>query len=211
MNTLKTLIFLLISVLPLTAKADFCFRSFENDTAVAKAIFVGKVVQIESDQFWNNGRLCDIFTFEIIQSFKGINQWVGYISLIGPIHGCCNEHFVQDSTFLVFAYGDCDNTSLLWTNDCSNTGLLSKEKENYEKLGKSIYHRKDPDLAKFLNTDHLKINVLQNKIKHLNLNIHSTKATILSLQYFLVALLLVISVMGIILFRLIRKKNIGNL
>ncbi len=154
--------------LPSFAKADICFRTFEEDTTIAQAIFVGKVVKIEESQFWHNGPKT-IFTFEITESFKGLWKGLSYVSIIGPIHGCCNEHFVMDSTFLVFAYGDGQKSTLLWTNDCSNTGLLSEQKVLYQKLGIGIKHKSDPDLLKLLNDPGATQDSLLQIIEDLNL------------------------------------------
>mgnify|MGYP000569029389 CR=1 FL=1 len=137
---------LLLICLPVLVKAEICFKSFEEDTTIAQAIFVGKVVKIQRGQFWHKGTYKyqgepkDVFTFKVVKSFKGLRPIVQYLSVIGPINGCCNEHFIKDSTFLVFAYGECAETELLWTNDCSNTGLLSDQMDLYRKLGTGVKH-----------------------------------------------------------------------
>lgn len=160
----------IILVLPNISRADFCFKSFEEDTTVAKAIFVGKVVKMEKGQFWHRGLPTTIFTFEVLESFKGLKQRVSHLSLIGPINGCCNEHFELDSIFLVFAYGECDDSRILWTNDCSNTGLLSQEIDNYKKLGTPIEHEKYDDEFIHYNREQYQIDSLNKRIESLELS-----------------------------------------
>ena len=147
--TLKILILAICFLFSHLSKSDTCFKSFETDTAQAQAIFVGKVVKMENGLYWYRGDHTTVFTFEVIESFKGLRQDVGYISLVGPINGCCNEHFEKDSVFLVFGYNECKDTKFLWTNDCSNTGLLSKQKINYHRLGIPLKHTVTPEDSEY--------------------------------------------------------------
>jgi hypothetical protein len=180
MTTNKYIKFIILTVvltLPILCKADFCFKSFEEDTTVSKAIFVGKVVKIENGKYWYRGLPKTIFTFEVIESFKGLRKRVSYLSLIGPINGCCNEHFAIDSTFLVFAYGDCDDARILWTNDCSNTGLLSQEIDHYKKLGTPIKHEKYDDEYIHYNREQSQIDSLNKRIESLELSFEASLAS----------------------------------
>ena len=198
---------LLIIFLPILSRADMCFRSFEEDTTVAKAIFVGKVVKIERGQYWHQGFPKVIFTFEVIESFKGLRQRTGYISLIGPIDGCCNVHFEKDSTFLVFAYGDCENSRILWTNDCSTTGLLSIEKANYHKLGNSIKHSANSEDLEYMNVYDTKTDSLLRGIGKLNGRIESIQEEKRSLKKYLIALGVFACLLGVLGIIKTKKNN----
>lgn len=120
------------------ASADICFKTFEQDTTEADIIFIGRVIEIDEDAFWHRGDPLEIFTFEIQESFKGISKYREVISILGPAYGCCNVSFMQDSTYLVFAYADGLNSRTYWTNDCSLSGLLSETHEYYQKLGEPL-------------------------------------------------------------------------
>jgi hypothetical protein len=203
--TITKYIILLSLCLPSLAKADICFKTFEEDTIVAAAIFVGKVVKIEESQFWHRGPKT-IFTFEIKESFKGLWRGLDYISIIGPIHGCCNEHFINDSTFLVFAYGDGESSTLLWTNDCSNTGLLSKQMDIYQKLGNGVKHVANTEFLEYINKPEIKRDSLLHTIDSLNSQINdfqkeSTRFVVFSI------LLTIIPVILLILIINMRKKK----
>jgi hypothetical protein len=133
------ILFVFILQLTLNLKADMCFSSFERDTARCEAIFVGKVVDVVYNKFFHFGQGKTIFTFEVNESYKGLSLYDRYISVIGPIGGCCNHSFIKDSVYLVFAYGN----GILYTNDCSSSGLLSKRSGHLGHLGKSIIHREN--------------------------------------------------------------------
>ncbi len=94
------------------SKADICIKTFEQDSATAKAIFVGKVVKIDGGYWHQEGYYKLIFTFQILESFRGVNPRAGYVSAIGPIGGCCNIHYERDSTYLVFAYSDSHSSTI---------------------------------------------------------------------------------------------------
>ncbi len=195
----RLLILVLFTCLPILARADFCFTPFEMDTAEANEIFVGKVVKIERGAFWYGRRPKTIFTFEVMELFKGDGPRGGYKSIIGPIHGCCNEHFKMDSTFLVFAYGDCENSSLLWTNDCSNTGLLSEEQEIYHKLGDAIKYNPIKEDVDYMNSNAHEIDSLQMNIEKLNLHIAAIQEDKSNLNNYLIALGGVVGALSILL------------
>ena len=106
--------------------ADVCFTTFEQDTAKADVIFIGKLIHINPDAIWIRGVPTDIYTFQIAKSFKGISEYRDVISIVSPMEGCCSPRFTKDSTYVVFAYAFGENSSAYWTNDCSMTSLLSK-------------------------------------------------------------------------------------
>ncbi|WP_224996938.1 hypothetical protein [Cesiribacter sp. SM1] len=132
------LILLLITIPRLCVLAETCFTTFKGDSARADIIFVGKLYKISEDEFWHRGNAQTVFNFEVHESFKGLKTYQKYVSIIGPGYNCCNVHFIQDSVYLVFAYGDGKNSSTYYTSDCSLTGLLSESNEYYERLGESI-------------------------------------------------------------------------
>ncbi len=202
----------LILLFPNLVKGDFCWKTFEQDTTVANAIFVGRVIKIENNNFWYNDSK-SIITFEIKESFKGLSKGISYISLVGPIHGCCNIHYVLDSTFLVFAYGDCNNSIILWTNDCSNTGLLSQRMELYEKLGKSIEHKPDPKLISEINDDKLRADSLIAKIYTLKIEIEAIQkeSKLFKIVFLIISIALVfVSTLGIIRVKWKKRKTNAN-
>lgn len=200
--------------LPILCKADFCFKSFEEDTAASKAIFVGKVVKIEIGKYWFRGLPKTIFTFEITESFKGLQKRVSYISLIGPINGCCNERFEIDSTFLVFAYGDCKDARILWTNDCSNTGLLSQQIENYKKLRDPIKHERFDDEFIYYNKEQSKIDSLLHRIESLELLFEassSSKSNLITQRNIFAILLALLFLIMAVLIQRNKKRKASNI
>lgn len=120
------------------AQAEFCFKSFEQDTAEAKAIFIGEIVEINKNALLYRQEQKHILTFKVITNFKGLANYDIYVSIISPIDGCCNNHFTVGSNYLVFAYGNEDQ--FLWTNDCSNTGPVKTKKEFITKLYTNFPH-----------------------------------------------------------------------
>jgi len=72
--------------------------------------------------------------------------------------------FKKDSVFLVFAYTDGENSRTFWTNDCSNSGLLSENHENYKKPGIPVTHKSSSEWADdFMKQNSLK--KIQSKIQ----------------------------------------------
>lgn len=120
------------------AIAETCFTTFEKDSAEADAIFVGKLIDINYGAYWLGDRPVSIYTFEIVESFKGISKYQNITSIMSPVYGCCSPHFKLDSTFLVFAFSFSDNSRIYWTHDCTLTGLLTETKEFYNRLCESI-------------------------------------------------------------------------
>lgn len=120
-------------------KADVCFPSFENDTSQAEVIFVGKVLSINKDSYWTRGtNPLKTYTFQVSESFKGLDDSQQLITVFGTIRGCCDVNFITDSTYLVFAYEI--GTNVFWTNDCSVSGLLSETQQFYSLLGDPTIH-----------------------------------------------------------------------
>lgn len=208
----KFLFIILFICTPILSKADFCFKPFEKDTAIAKAIFVGKVVKIEKGQFWQYASPKTIFTFNVIESFKGLEKWVGYISLIGPIGGCCNEHFVLDSTFLVFAYGDgnSDYSRVLWTNDCSSTGIMGNDivQKHYKQLGSPLKHTPFPDEKLYKSPNELRIDTLLTNLSQFKNRINTIEKDKNNLNTYLYILGIVILALCILTIKLrVRNKK----
>lgn len=133
------MLFVFIAQITLGLKADTCFSNFERDTIRCEAIFVGKVVDVVNNKFFHFGEHKKIFTFELYESYKGMNPYASYVSVIGPIGGCCNHSFIKDSVYLVFAYGN----DILYTNDYSSSGLLSNRLGYQRRLGNSIIHKEN--------------------------------------------------------------------
>ncbi len=206
-NFYRVIILMIILTLPFTSKAEICFKSFEEDTTVSKAIFVGKVIKIEEGKYWYRGRPKTIFTFEVLESFKGLQKGIGHLSLIGAINGCCNENFIVDSTFLVFAYSDCENSSILWTNDCSNTGLLSKQIVNYQKLGNAIQHVRTNDE---FNSEQSQIDSLYKRIENLEISLKKSQASNGNLNVQRIVLSIAIGVLFIITAAMAAKRKKRN-
>lgn len=167
----KSIVLFLSLCFPFICMADYCFKTFEDDKETAKAIFVGKVVKIEQEQFWYYGLPKSVFTIEVKESFKGLRKGVGYLSLIGPVNGCCNINFQLDSTFLVFAYSDSEDSKMFWTNDCSNTGLLSEQKDLIQKLGVPLTHEISQRQRDYFNYEDLKLDSLENSISELDIQL----------------------------------------
>lgn len=120
-------------------KADVCFPSFEKDTSQAEVIFVGKVLSINQDSYWTRGTSpIKTYTFQVSESFKGLDDSEELITVFGAIRGCCDVNFISDSTYLVFAYEN--GTNVFWTNDCSVSGLLSETQQPYTLLGNPTIH-----------------------------------------------------------------------
>lgn len=134
----SSFVFLIIVLTSFIARADLCLTTFEQDSSQADIIFVGKVINIDEGAFWHRGDPLEIFTFEIKESFKGLYKSREIVSILGPAYGCCNVHFKTDSTYLVFAYADGENSRTYWTNDCSLSGLLAETQEYYQKLGEPL-------------------------------------------------------------------------
>jgi hypothetical protein len=139
---LRFLFFLLLLIIIPTSKANTCIcqYSFAEATTNAKAIFIGKVIGIDKDRYWLQGKPKSVFTFQVFESFKGLNKHVGIISVIAPIGDCEIGNFRKDSIYLMVAYSDCNDCEILWTNDCANSGLLSKKRDLIKKLGTSTKH-----------------------------------------------------------------------
>lgn len=154
------------------AKADICFQSFENDTINSKVIFVGEVVDITYN-YWYRSEPKRIYTFKLSESFKGLRQGTGYVSVIGPVNGCCIDRFAIDSTYIVFAYSDYEDSDFLWTNDCSNSGLLSESGEIYSLLNNSIRH--NPTSFDFSTGKDAEIELLSHEITRLQSEVEQAR------------------------------------
>lgn len=138
----QLLVFILVLIFK-SALADVCVPKFESDTAYSKAIFVGKVVGIERAAYWSQGHPLTVYTFEITESFKGVNPFANYLSVISPVYGCCSPYFHRDSVYLVFANAYDPIGYMLFCNDCSMTGLLSTLRAEYQRLGPSQKHKQN--------------------------------------------------------------------
>jgi len=204
----KIIVLFLVIVIPKISKADICIKTFEQDSATAKAIFVGKVVKIDGG-YWHLGHEKLIFTFQVLESFRGINSRTGYVSAIGPIGGCCNVHYKRDSTYLVFAYSNSDsrNTELLWTNDCTNTELLSKSKVIYNRLGIPKKHKAKTKLLKYINEDEIRTDSMLNEINKLKSDRDLIKKKKSKTENYLIGLVAIIGLFSITLFRMTKKLN----
>lgn len=133
----QTLIILLTFTISHFVLADTCYTTFEKDSADADIIFVGKLIEANYGVYWEGGSPTSIYTFEILESFKGLSKWRTVTSIMSPVNGCCSPHFKMDSTFLVFAFAFGDGRTAYWTNDCTLTGLLNEPEtqEYYARLG----------------------------------------------------------------------------
>jgi hypothetical protein len=202
-NVIRFLFFLLLTIITQTSKANTCIcqYSFEEDTTNAKAIFIGKVIGIDKNRFWLNGNPKSIFTFQVSESYKGFSNYHGFVSVIAPIGGCEEGYFRKDSIYLVFAYSDCKQTELLWTNNCSNSGLLTESLEHIKKLGTSLKH-----------TNTFNINVKENaflleslttELATLQQDLQTSKKNNKQLTYFLLAL-------GVIILTLLIYLGLGR-
>lgn len=138
---IATLLFLYLLTGVTHSRADTCFTTFEQDSAKADIIFVGKVIGIDEDVYWTDGTATNTYTFEIIESFKGLYVTRSIISVLSPWNGCCRPRFKMDSTFLVFAYGMGEYNPIFYTNDCSLTGPISGRQQLYKRLDKGIKPR----------------------------------------------------------------------
>ena len=136
----RTLYTLSIFFISHFALADVCLTTFEKDTINAEVIFVGKVIEVKYGAYWVNGYPTSIYTFEVLESFKGLSKWRNVTSIMSPVNGCCSPHFKMDSTFLVLGFSDGEYPNIYLTIDCSLTGLLSKpETQEYiSRLGTSL-------------------------------------------------------------------------
>ena len=129
--------------------ADVCFTTFEQDTAKADVIFIGKLIQVNPDAIWIRGVPTDIYTFQIAKSFKGISKYRDIISIVSPVEGCCSPRFTKDSTFIVFAYSFGENSSAYWTNDCSMTSLLSEVPGIRNRFDEAVIPKDNSELKHF--------------------------------------------------------------
>ena len=144
-------LFTLFTVLLISrlAIADVCFTTFEQDTAKADVIFIGKLIQINPEAIWIRGAPTDIYTFQIAKSFKGISEYRDVISIVSPVEGCCSPRFTKDSTFIVFAYSFGENSSAYWTNDCSMTSLLSEVTGIRNRFDEAVIPKDNSELKHF--------------------------------------------------------------
>ena len=167
---MKRAIFLLATLsLSHCALADICFTTFEEDSTNADVIFVGKVIDVNYGAFWFGGGETSIYTFEIIESFKGISEYRTVTSLLSPVYGCCSPHFKLGSTFLVFAFSFGEDSLAYWTNDCTLTDLLSESREYYERLGEPLKpNPKSSDKDRFIERRNWQVE--QEQIKNDSLN-----------------------------------------
>ena len=210
--TFKIYLILTFTILsPIVLKADFCFKSFEKDTAEAQAIFVGKLIQVSPNTYWYNNKCKSIFTFELTESFKGINSYVELVSILSPLHGCCNERFIKDSTYLVFAYSNCENSNIYWSNDCSNTGLLSQEISNYNQLKNKTLHKLSGRKKEFVNKSSLNIDSLKLKSSQLSIKLQRVDEinSELTRQIFILSAFVILFIL-LLIFTQIRKKRNAN-
>jgi hypothetical protein len=196
-----TIILFFLFLISVPVKADLCFRSFEKDTSLANIIFVGKLYKISEDPFWHRGDPLTVFNFEIYESFKGLYKSRKFISIIGPAYGCCNVKFKADSTYLVFAYEDGKNSRTYWTNDCSNTQLLSESEENYKRLGVPLIHPPHSWSELYVKQllaeeDSVKQSILLIKSQN---NVYEEQNKVL--KYILVILVLIVVVLTVAMFR----------
>jgi len=137
----KLLVSLLILSLSHAALADICFPTFEKDSANADLIFVGKLLEATHGTYWDGVSSKSIYTFQIVESFKGMPTWRTVTSIISPVYGCCSPQFRVDSTYLIFAFAfGQDSRTAYYTNDCTLTGPLSEPETQYyyNRLGKPL-------------------------------------------------------------------------
>ncbi len=149
-NDIYLQVILVLLIFSNEAKADMCFPTLARDTVAAKAIFVGKFVEIVPETYWLRGEAKTIFTFEVYESFKGLHEYTSYISAVGPMGGCCNHDFKLDSVYAVFAYANSAKSDFLYTNNCSCAGLLSERQALYSLLNIPQKHKKDDYTIQFL-------------------------------------------------------------
>lgn len=166
----QLLIFLFVCQFYNALSDDLCWKTFEEDTTDADVIFVGRVIDINKRSYWIRNSPTHVITFRVMESFKGISKYNQIFSILSPVHGCCSPRFVEDSTFLVFAYGFGQSSDAYWTNDCSWTELLSESTEAYKRLGipyKPFYNRRNLDL--FTELKELKTEKHRAKMDSINL------------------------------------------
>lgn len=186
--------------------ADLCFKTFEQDTTDASAIFVGKVIHIEQNSFFADGRSRSIVTFELIESFKGVRTWESYLSLITPFPGQYGNNYPIDSTFLVFAYASDKIFSPIWTNECSLTDLISESKVNYERLGNPRKHHPDKMLLLHFRNHSIRkdsVLALRDSLQNTQDEYEKGKFTIRSLKFVMAILVIVILLFGFVLLRIL--------
>ena len=119
---------------------SMCFRTFEEDTSISNIIFIGQVDTNYEDHFIHDGYPRKMTNFFVLESFKGLRKEINYISILGMRSG---GKYRKDSLYIVFAQdlSNCENKSyVFFADDCSYTGLLSRNKELLNKLGKSKKH-----------------------------------------------------------------------
>ena len=202
---LKTLLTINISH---EALADTCFTSFEKDSAEADIIFVGKLIDANYGVYWEGGSPTSVYTFEILESFKGLSKWRTVTSVMSPIYGCCSPHFKMDSTFLVFAFAFDEGRTACWTNDCTLTDLLSNSEEFYSRLGDPIKPESSSDDIELFNErkalllqEELKktdsINQLQNSL-NINLTEEKHKNSYLTIGLIILGIVTSILIMKIL-------------
>lgn len=174
---------LLIIIKPKQAKAETCIRTFEIDTTYANAIFVGKIVDKIEKKFWFNQIPASIYTFEIIESYKGLESYIGYLSLLDAYMQYSNTQFTIDSTYLIFAYSNCGKSHLLYTQSCSHTGLLSEKKNLLSKLNPPKKHIIRNYSQNYFKNDQLLIDSLINKNTVLNTQLKEASTMNKKLEY----------------------------
>lgn len=134
---------LILLSFPAFAKADICFPTIQ-DTVNVDVIFTGKLVSVSEQVFWNpSARLGfdKVLTFQISESFKGLDSNKAMISIFGPGRGCCLFPLTLDSTYLITAWAYDSEMGIYWTNDCSLSGKLSERMELYELLENPKRHK----------------------------------------------------------------------
>lgn len=184
-------------------KADTCVSSFEKDSANSKAIFIGKVVDVTNDKLMVDQDFKTIFTFEILGSYRGLHIRGNYVSIIGPIDGCCNHHFVKDSVYLIFAYENVGIQGMLYNNDCSSSGLLSEKGDDIKRLGKPLKHYKNRLQMNIIYTEQIHEDSVKNTVNNLNKKLETLKKENRNLLYILIGILIIVL---IIIYKLKFKK-----
>ena len=186
-------LFLFIIQLNPELKACTCFHDFERDTSECTAIFIGKVVDSKYNKFWYYGRPKTILTFEVGVSYRGLSEDESYYSVVASIGGCGSAHFVKDSVYLVFAYGD----EVLYTNDCTCSGLLSERNDLLGFLGNSKTHSKSEWQLKEIQADEAYHDSLRTKNAEMQDELNIKESQVGSLKEY--QKLLVITIAALIL------------
>ena len=163
-----------------------CNRSsIKESFSSSDAIFIGKVISVDSTKYDFNSNTVFAFTFEIKKEFKRrrfneVKNKKYYTTIYTPLSymfGGCGSNFKLNETYLVYGYKNIIGTS---TNYCTRTNDLKfidkNELDSLKKLQIDLFKTKNDEIE--INIDYLSdYDIFKSlmKIDHLNNHIKELK------------------------------------